>query len=97
MNMLAEGTVEVMPLGRRGRYSLTPGQQRLYLALVGFMDQHGISPTFDEMQQMTGAPRRGTSQAVTALEERGWIERLPGRHRGITLLEPVLRDLKPAA
>jgi len=101
MTALAERTVDVTPLGRRGRYSMTSkGQQRLYLALVFFMDRHGYAPTFDEMVAATGGTRSGTHMQLKALDDCDWIKTERDRKgwmkaRGIALTEPVLRNLRP--
>lgn len=44
-------------------------------------------PSFDEMRlALDLATRSGVHRLLTALEERGWIERLPHRKRAITVL-----------
>jgi SOS-response transcriptional repressor LexA len=97
MTALAERTIEVMPLGRRGRFSLTPQLQRAYLFIVRHLDTTGWMPTHNELADAGFASKGGarTDEIFRLLEERGWIERRPYRARGIALTEPVLRDLKP--
>lgn len=95
---IAERTVEVMPLGRRGRYSLTPRLQEVYRAIVRLTDAaNGVSPSQDELAREIGSFGGGyLTEALTALCERGWISLERHKPRGITLLNPVLRHLKPA-
>lgn len=96
MTALAERTIEVMPLGRRGRYSLTPTLQSLYLSLVSLFDYSEEPPTLDEIAYVSGYGGKGSiAQRLYDLEERGWIERRKHCPRGITLTEPVLRNLTP--
>jgi SOS-response transcriptional repressor LexA len=98
MSALAERTIEVMPLGRRGRYSLTPQLQRVYLAMVRLFDASEKAPTLDEIAHASGLAGRGSvGQHIYDLEERGWIDRHAHKARGITLTEPVLRHLTTAA
>lgn len=99
MTALAERTVEVTPLGLRGRYSLTPALQRCYLAIVRLTDAAGgIPPRLDDVRIELGlAAKSSIVLFVTELEERNWVVRDKFHERGIHLIEPVLRHLKPAA
>lgn len=59
--------------------------------LVVFIDQRlretGISPSFDEMKEaLSLKSKSGIHRLVTALEERGFIRRLPHRARAIEIL-----------
>lgn len=84
-------TFEVMPLGRRGRFGMTPLQQRVYLAIVRLMDRDGVSPSYREIEEETGLwPCRVQAQ-VEELESRGWLTKRERCHRSITLTEPVMR------
>lgn len=96
--------VVATPLGRRGRYTMTPVQQRCYRFIVRFWDENDFSPSLEEIAVAMGwgPKRRGRAATkVRELEERGWLERphhpLSGvaKDRSIKLLEPVLRNLKP--
>ena len=103
MTALAERTVEVMPLGLRGRYSLTgKGQLRLYKAIVEHIDANGTGPTYVDMEAATDIGRDRIHKHIQVLEDCRWIEidrDAKGwmRKGGIRLVEPVLRHLVPAA
>ena len=103
MTALAERTLEVTPLGLRGRYGLTSkGQLRLYSAIVEHIDATGTGPTYSDMEAATDMHRQGISERLRVLEDCRWIEidrDAKGwmRKGGIRLVEPVLRHLVPAA
>ena len=78
---------------------MTPGQANL-LAFIGlYIDEHGYSPSYEEMRAELGLKSKsGIHRLVTALVERGLVSRLPGRARAITLGKevappPRIRDM----
>jgi SOS-response transcriptional repressor LexA len=95
---MTERTIDVEVPGRRGRYGLTPGLQRLYLAIVALIDARGVAPTLVEIADAGGYSHRSEVMVgVRALRERGWLDYRARRPRTIVLSAPVLRHLKPAA
>jgi SOS-response transcriptional repressor LexA len=91
-----ERTVDVMPLGRRGRYGLTPRQQNLYLAIIAHVDATGWMPSLRQMAGYAGIRNASTAHfEVVQLVERGWLTK--DADGSLTFLEPVLRHLKPVA
>lgn len=65
---------------------LTKSQQRLFEFLV--MRQASDCPSYDEMKDYMGlASKSGIHRLIEALEERGYIKRLPNRARAIQILK----------
>ena len=57
---------------------LTPKQYELLSYIDTFISQHGVSPSFDEMKDALNLKSKsGIHRLITALEERGFIARLP--------------------
>ena len=96
MKAIAQQTIDVMPLGRPGRYSMTPAMQRVYLACVALADR-GIVPNIYQIREQTGISGNGSIlMQLGELEERGWVTvRRSSTKWIVELVEPVLRDLKP--
>ena len=56
---------------------LTRKQSELLTYLSDHMQQHDVSPSFDEMRDALGlASKSGVHRLVSGLEERGYIRRL---------------------
>jgi repressor LexA len=69
---------------------LTRKQSELLTYLSDHMQQHDVSPSFDEMRDGLGlASKSGVHRLVSGLEERGYIRRLANRARAIEILKPV--------
>lgn len=61
------------------------------------MDEHGISPSFDEMRfALKLKSKSGIHRLISGLEERGFIHRLAYRARAVEILRP-LPELAAAA
>lgn len=66
---------------------LTRKQLELLLFIDGRMKETGIPPSFDEMKDaLELASKSGIHRLITALEERGFIRRLPNRARALEVL-----------
>lgn len=66
---------------------LTRKQQELLFFIHDNMKKTGISPSFDEMKEALDlASKSGIHRLVTALEERGFIRRLPNRARALEVI-----------
>ncbi|WP_176085840.1 transcriptional repressor LexA [Martelella sp. HB161492] len=66
---------------------LTRKQQELLLFIHERMKETGIPPSFDEMKEALDlASKSGIHRLITALEERGFIRRLPNRARALEIL-----------
>ena len=66
---------------------LTRKQHELLLFIHERMKETGISPSFDEMKEALDlASKSGIHRLITALEERGFIRRLPNRARALEVI-----------
>lgn len=66
---------------------LTPRQYDLLGYIRESVEVRGFAPSYKEMQTALGlASKAGIHRMVVALEERGHIQRLPGRARSIFLV-----------
>lgn len=79
---------------------LTRKQHELLRYIHERLKETGVPPSFDEMKEALGLrSKSGVHRLVTALEERGFIRRLPNRARAmevVRLPESVAPGLKPA-
>ena len=67
---------------------LTSRQRDLFDFIRSYSTEHGVSPSYDEMWDAIGlASKSRVHDLVVALEERGFIRRLPNRVRSIAILE----------
>ena len=67
---------------------LTRKQHDLLLYIHKSLKSEGISPSFDEMKDALGLrSKSGIHRLITALEERGFIRRLPHRARALEVLK----------
>ena len=66
---------------------LTEKQHQLLSYLIYYQAEKDITPSFDEMRAAIGlASKSGIHRLVSALEERGYIRKLPNRARAIEIL-----------
>lgn len=82
---------------------LTKRQHELLLLIDRRLREDGVSPSFEEMKDAVGLKSKsGIHRLITALEERGFIRRLPNRARALEVLrlpetaEVNVSLLKPA-
>jgi repressor LexA len=74
----------MIPLGAT---MLTRKQHELLLFIHQRLKETGIPPSFDEMKEALDlASKSGIHRLITALEERGFIRRLPNRARALEVL-----------
>lgn len=67
---------------------LTRKQQNLLIFIHERMQEEGIPPSFDEMKDaLELKSKSGIHRLITALEERGFIRRLPNRARALEVLK----------
>jgi len=83
---------------------LTAKQRELLLFIDSRLKESGISPSFDEMREALDLKSKsGVHRLISALEERGFIRRLPNRARALEVVKlPEMRSatvtpLRPAA
>src|SRR3954452_12095924 len=66
---------------------LTRKQHELLLFIHARLKETGIPPSFDEMKDALDlASKSGIHRLITALEERGFIRRLPNRARALEVI-----------
>jgi repressor LexA len=67
---------------------LTRKQHELLVYINECIKEHGVSPSFDEMKDaLRLRSKSGIHRLITALEERGFIHRLPHRARALEVLK----------
>lgn len=76
---------------------LTAKQKELLLYIHERIKESGVSPSFDEMKEALDlASKSGIHRLITALEERGFLRRLPHRARALEVLK-LPESAAPAA
>jgi len=83
---------------------LTAKQRELLLFIDARLKDSGISPSFDEMREALDLKSKsGVHRLISALEERGFIRRLPNRARALEVVKipetksATVVPLRPAA
>lgn len=67
---------------------LTTKQQELLTFINNRLDEGGVSPSFEEMKDALDLrSKSGIHRLINALEERGFIRRLPNRARALEVLK----------
>ena len=67
---------------------LTVKQRELLLFVHQRIQETGVSPSFDEMKEALDlASKSGIHRLITALEERGFLRRLPNRARALEVIK----------
>jgi repressor LexA len=67
---------------------LTAKQQQLLSYIKQHLDKGGVSPSFEEMKEALDLKSKsGIHRLISALEERGFIRRLPNRARALEILK----------
>lgn len=67
---------------------LTAKQQELLIFIQNRLEEGGVSPSFDEMKDALDLKSKsGIHRLISALEERGFIRRLPNRARALEVLK----------
>jgi repressor LexA len=75
---------------------LTAKQRELLMFIDQRLGQTGISPSFDEMREALDLKSKsGVHRLISALEERGFIRRLPNRARALEVVK--LPETRPTA
>lgn len=77
---------------------LTAKQHELLHFIQQRLDEGGISPSFEEMKEALGLKSKsGIHRLISALEERGFLRRLPNRARALEILKSADGTVKSAA
>src|SRR5271155_3271526 len=70
------------------RAMLTRKQHELLMFIHERIKESGVSPSFDEMKEALDlASKSGIHRLITALEERGFLPRLPHRARALEVIK----------
>ena len=76
---------------------LTSKQKELLMLIHARLQQTGVPPSFDEMKEALDLKSKsGIHRLITALEERGFIRRLPHRARALEILKLPEASAGPA-
>lgn len=76
---------------------LTRKQHELLLFIHERIEETGVSPSFDEMKDALNlASKSGIHRLITALEERGFLRRLPHRARALEVVKLPKARTAPA-
>ena len=75
---------------------LTKKQYQLLLFIDQSLKEAGVSPSFEEMKEALGLrSKSGIHRLITALEERGFLRRLPHRARALEVLRLPENSVQP--
>ena len=75
---------------------LTQKQKELLLFIHNRLQQEGVPPSFDEMKEaLELKSKSGIHRLITALEERGFIRRLPHRARALEVIKLPENSTEP--
>ena len=75
---------------------LTRKQRELLLFLEERISQSGVTPSFEEMKDKVGLKSKsGIHRLISALEDRGFIKKLPFKARAIEILKSTNIKQKP--
>ena len=76
---------------------LTKKQRELLLFLEEKISQSGVTPSFEEMKDKVGLKSKsGIHRLISALEDRGFIKKLPFKARAIEILKLPSLKQKPS-
>ena len=71
-----------------GKHMLTTKQKELLIFINARLQETGVPPSFDEMKEALALQSKsGVHRLIIALEERGFIRRLPHRARAIEVIK----------
>ena len=78
-------------------FGLTPRDRQALDFIRAYGDEHGQSPTFQQIATALGMRSKSNiSRIVDALVERGHLRRKPNKHRSLMPVEQGLRQVAPA-
>jgi len=75
--------------GRPINLTLTEPQKKLLQAIEAYIARHGMSPTMREMAEELGQGVANVFKLVQRLERNGYITRVPGKSRSLTVVRSV--------
>ena len=78
-------------MARKKVKGLTPKQRTVLKYLQDYIMENGVAPTYREILAFLGANSIGTVQRyIKTLEDKGYIEKTPGKHRYIEIKKPPI-------
>jgi SOS-response transcriptional repressor LexA len=78
-------------------FGLTPRDRQALDFIRAYSDEHGQSPTFQQIATALGMRSKSNiSRIVDDLVERGHLRRKPNKHRSLMPVEQGLRQVAPA-
>jgi len=76
---------------RKRQKNLTPKQKIVLKFILDYILKNGVAPTYREILSFLGANSIGTVQRyIRTLEDKGFIERIPGKHRYMEIKKPPI-------
>lgn len=77
------------------KYTLTPKQLAAYNGIRGYIKDKGYAPSVSEIAKMIGAKYNTSGKRVVdELETKGYITRLAGKARSITIVTDDHKEIK---
>ena len=69
------------------KFSITKKQRELFIFIKDYINKNNMAPSYEEMKEGTGCTTKCTIfTKINQLQERGWITKLPGKSRSITIV-----------
>jgi len=79
--------VDSLLLNIMKKFSITKKQMDLFNFIKDYIDKNNMAPSYEEMKTGTGCTTKCTIfTKINQLQERGWITKLPGKNRSITIV-----------
>jgi len=69
------------------KFSITKKQRELFNFIKDYINKNNMAPSYEEMKEGTGCTTKCTIfTKINQLQDRGWITKLPGKSRSITIV-----------
>ena len=69
------------------KFSITKKQRELFNFIKDYINKNNMAPSYEEMKEGTGCTTKCTIfTKINQLQDRGWITKLPGKNRSITIV-----------
>ena len=69
------------------KFSITKKQRELFIFIKDYINKNNMAPSYEEMKEGTGCTTKCTIfTKINQLQDRGWITKLPGKSRSITIV-----------
>ena len=75
------------------KFNITKKQRDLFNFIKDYIDKNNMAPSYEEMKEGTGCTTKCTIfTKINQLQDRGWITKLPGKNRSITIVKKDLNE-----